>query len=427
MKRVLYLAENAISPIQGGGIVVYALLRGLPPENLFGFYCYENITPAPEYAERLHPLTMRDGGGAGSSNYFRPQLAQSHGVETISGKLLRGSRVFAAHLKDRLLHTDADLAMERIDAANYVPEVIFLAGLSFRMLHLARRLAERYSIPVVMLNMDDWMSDQTARSHPLSAYMRGAIAAEMRAIAPHVQVAISNSPHLAAELTRRYGIVHDTVNNACYDLMSGQGFVPRKKESEGPLVITFSGALNWHLQGETLVLFSYAIAELATRRPVELHIFTPWEFAPIANQISIPGKVIYKGFCSKDDLVKHYLASDFLVASTTFDELNILLFKHSLATKVSDYLCAGRPIISIGHPEWAVHDYVDKHSAGVTIRKGRIDEIKKSVARMLDWTPEQRELVGRSNRKLWEDAHDIVVMGRRAREAMDLGPVPAQL
>jgi hypothetical protein len=226
MKRVLYLAENAISPIQGGGIVVYALLRGLPPENLFGFYCYENITPAPEYAERLHPLTMRDGGGAGSSNYFRPQLAQSHGIETIPGKLLRGSRVFAAHLKDRLLHTDADLAMERIDAANYVPEVIFLAGLSFRMLHLARRLAERYSIPVVMLNMDDWMSDQTARSHPLSAYMRGAIAAEMRAIAPHVQVAISNSPHLAAELTRRYGTAHDTVNNACYER---SGFRPPQK------------------------------------------------------------------------------------------------------------------------------------------------------------------------------------------------------
>lgn len=426
-RNVLYLAENAISPIQGGGIVVYALLRGLPPQQIFGFYSYGNITPAPEYADRLHRLPARQGGSSDASSYFRPPLGVHHGFASLSHRLLSGGSTFAAHLKDRIFHVDAELAQQRIEAAKFVPEVIFLAGLSFRTLHLARRLAERYSIPVVMLNMDDWMSDQTARSHPLSGYMRRTIASEMQGIAPWVEVAISNSPHLADELTRRYGIAHQTVNNACYDLMGSQSFIPSQKNPEEPLVITFSGALNWQLQGETLVLFSYAVAELATKRSVELHILTPWEFAPIANQISIPGKVIYKGFCSKDDLVKHYLASDFLVATTTFDELNILLFKHSLATKVSDYLCAGRPIISVGHPQWAVHDYVDKHSAGLTIRRGYIDDIKKALSGVLDWSPEQRETVGRKNRQLWEAAHDITVMGKQARDALGLGPVPPEL
>src|SRR6185503_13159041 len=52
-KKVLYFAENALSAIQGGGIVAYAVLKGLPAENLLGFYEYRNITPVQEYANRF--------------------------------------------------------------------------------------------------------------------------------------------------------------------------------------------------------------------------------------------------------------------------------------------------------------------------------------------------------------------------------------
>ena len=425
-KNVLYLAENAISPIQGGGIVVYALLRGLPAENLLGFFTYENITPATEYASRFRVLPAPSGQDRGDNAYFRPNLGAPGKSASPVASYIAGGRTFATHLANRIFRQEAARTSEAIRSSGFKPEVIFLAGLSFRMLHLARQLSEHFDISVVMLNMDDWMSDQVARSNPLSNYMRGAIASEMAAIAPRVSLALSNSPYLANELTRRYRIPHETVNNACYDLMHGTGFKPPVEKS-GPLIISFSGALNWSLQGESLVLFSYAIAELATRRPVELHIFTPWEFAPIANQISIPGKIIYRGFCSKQELTEHYLSSDFLVASTTFNDKDILLFKHSLATKVSDYLCAGRPIISIGHPEWAVHDYVDRHGAGISIRTGRIDEIKQAVASALDWTPTHRQEIGRRNRILWEAAHDITVMGRKARDILGLGLVPAEL
>jgi hypothetical protein len=424
-KNVLYVAENAISPIQGGGIVVYALLRGLAPENLFGFYAYEGITPAPEYAGRMHPLPRRDGR-RDQELPFRPRLGAVAAAEGLIGGNLRRGVMFGLHLRDRLALTDARAAIGRIDAAAFKPDILFAAPLSFRTLHLARRLAEHYRIPVVMLNMDDWMSDQIAAAGPLSGYLRGAIASEMRAIAPHTPLALSNSPRLAEELVQRYGISHDTVNNACYDLLRGGAYVPPRRQ-QGPIVITFSGALNWPLQGETLVLFSYAVAELAIRRPVELHVYTPWEFAPIANQISIPGKVVYKGFCSKEELVKSYLESDFLVATTTFNERDILLFKHSLATKLSDYLCAGRPVISVGHPQWAVHEYVERNGAGAAIRDAKIADIKVSLAALLDWSEERKDSVGRRNRDLWSQAHDITRMGSRAREMLGLGPVPAEL
>lgn len=422
-RNILYLAENALSPVQGGGIVTYALLRGAPAEKVFGLYSYQHITPAPEYAACMHLLPRRDGRGKTA-----PRSTVGHGVapEGAVALKLRQARALAQHALDRLLGRDTRAAIARVDRAGFRPEVVFTAPLSYRMLRLARSLAAHYGVPVVMLNMDDWMSEQAAVWEPLGGYLRRAVETEMRAIAPMTVLAFSNSARLAGELGRRYGIHHETMNNACYDLMRGAPYSPPVRRN-GPLVVTFAGALNWHLQGETLVLFSRAVAELAARRPVELHIFAPQDFAPIANRASIPGKVLYRGFCPKDELVKHYLESDFLAATTTFDERGILLFKHSLATKLSDYLSVGRPVISVGHPQWALHDYVESHGAGVAVRSPRLADIKQALDAMLDWSEQKKAEVGRANRELWKRAHDVTVMGAKARELLGLGPVPAEL
>jgi hypothetical protein len=420
-KKILYLAENALSPVQGGGIVTYALLRGVRPEDILGLYVYGHITPASEYADRMQLLPRRD---AGSRRHRPPGEDGGDGIEPLA-RQLRRARALGLHALDRLTGRDTRAAVARIDAARFHPEVIFAAPLSYRMLRLARTLAAHYSAPVVMLNMDDWMSEQEAIWGPLGGYLRAAIAAEMRAIAPMTTLALSNSARLAEVLTRRYAIRHETANNACYDLLRGGAWVA-PPERGGRAVLTFAGALNWHLQGETLVLFSRVLAELATRRPVELHIYAPREFAPIAQRIAIPGKVVYQGFCAKDELVKRYLDSDFLVATTTFDERNILLFRHSLATKLSDYLSVGRPVISLGHPQWALHDYVEEHRAGVAIRDARLPAIEQSLEAILDWGRERRAATGRANRELWARAHDVTVMGAKARGLLGLGPVPAE-
>jgi len=422
-KNILYLAENALSPVQGGGIVTYALLRGVPAENVFGLYSYQHITPATEYARCMHLLPRRDGRGKAA-----PRSTVGHGVAPEGAVVLklRQARALAQHALDRLLGRDTRAAIARIDGAGFRPEVVFAAPLSYRMLRLARSLATHYGVQVVMLNMDDWVSEQAWVWGPLGGYLRRAVEAEMRAIAPMTALAFSNSARLADELGRRYGIRHETMNNACYDLMQGAPYRPPVRAGR-PLVVTFAGALNWHLQGETLVLFSRAVADLAARRPVELHIFAPRDFAPIANQASIPGKVLYRGFCPKDELVKHYLESDFLVATTTFDERSILLFKHSLATKLSDYLSVGRPVISVGHPQWALHDYVEEHGAGVAVRSPRLEDIKQALGAMFEWSEQKKVEVGRANRELWKRAHDVTVMGAKARELLGLGPVPAEL
>ena len=105
----------------------------------------------------------------------------------------------------------------------------------------------------------------------------------------------------------------------------------------------------------------------------------------------------------------------------------VLLFKHSLATKLSDYLSVGRPVVSLGHPQWALHDYVEEHGAGVAIRDARPPVVRDSLAALLDWSGEKRAATGRANRELWARAHDVSVMGAKPRALLGLGPVPVEL
>ncbi len=416
-KNVLYFAENAISPVQGGGIVVYAALKGLPPENLLGVYQYRHITPAAEYADRLHPLSSL----LRSENASRANTLPSGRLGNFEreSKSLDIGRAILGPLLDRFAGGFDRQIVQLLSSQGFHPDVVFTAPLSLRMLRLATAAAKHYSVPIVMLNMDDWIAEESARMGPLHGAWERLITSAMAEAKPHIAYAYSNSEKLASVLTERYGIQHDTMNNASHDL-----FADRRSWNPPPqrtgTVITFAGAMNWHLQGQTLVRVAEAVAELRTVCKIELRIYAPWEFSPLANMISVPGAVTYCGFRTGQELADAYLDSDFLALTTTYAENRIHLFRHSLATKLSDYLCAGRPVLSFGHPDWAVHAYVEQHRCGIATRSSIRSDVKQQIVRAIETKDDERARTGRTNRELWERAHDVRVMAKKVRELLGL-------
>lgn len=424
-KNVLYLAENAISPIQGGGAVVYATHRGLLPEHLLGFYLYPNITPAPEYARRLHLLPGLRRQAAGGRVSMPPVPGATPGAGGFS-RMVRGARNRARSIAGPLIEpfflSDLDFVAKTARAEGFEPEVLFAAPLSLRVLRLTAKLAAHFDVPVVLLNMDDWMAQEAAPLGPLGRAWDWQIARTMDELRPRVRYAYSNSQRLAARLGAAYGVAHDTMNNASADLLIGRPRWAAPPAREG-LILAFAGALNWHLQGQTLVRVAEAVSELPSSAGVELRLFAPWEFAPLANMISVPGRVTYRGFLPPEQLADAYLDADVLVLTTTFLKRQIPFFRHSLATKLSDYLCAGRPVLSVGHPDWAVHDYVESNRCGMALRTADRSEIKSALLALKGLAPSQRRDLGQSNRALWERAHDVAVMSRRLREELGLPPL----
>lgn len=415
-RGVLYFAENALSAIQGGGIVAYAVLKGLPAEQLLGFYTYRNITPVPEYAHRF--------------TYLGEWRTPKH-IATIN-RLTGGRTTTQLHRRftEAFMREDFGFVQQHIARSGFVPEVVYFSGLSYRLLRLAVMAAEHYDLPMLLLHMDDWMEVERREAGRFGDSWYRRIVDQMQRAAARSLASTSNSPRLADRLTAMTGYRHVTANNCCSDLLAYATPDQPATRNEIP-VITYAGAMNQHLQGETVKILASAVTEMnAEGTPVHLHIYTPWEFAPQANSITVPNAVFYKGQVGRERLADIFLQSDFLVTTVTHREANIPLFRHSLSTKLSEYLCAGRPVISMGHYDWHMHEYVQEHGCGFSIP---MDEhysrsaIKEQLRRMLATPAETLADIGRRNRELWARAHEVTTMARTTRRAvrLDVGPEPA--
>ena len=107
------------------------------------------------------------------------------------------------------------------------------------------------------------------------------------------------------------GYRHVAANNCCSDLME-YARQPERTQPNAMPIITYAGAMNQHLQGETLKVLASAVSELnAEGTRVQLHIYTPWEFAPDANSIAVPNAVFYKGQVGREQLADIYRRADF--------------------------------------------------------------------------------------------------------------------
>jgi len=426
-KRVVYFAENALSPIQGGGIVAYAVLKGIHPDNLLGFYDYENITPASEYADRfvllprwrfLSSLQMLQERVYDISNRISPVLTFFAALY-----FLIFNSIPLVLLFPLLARRDLDKVMAEMDFRGFKPEQVYFSGLSLRYLTLAVAVAKRFNVPMVVLHMDDWMARECQQlGNLLGRIWHNWIVEQMRVAASLSLANTTNSPGLARKVTEMTGYPHDAANNCCADLLVSGEIAPLPERDFK--VITYAGAMNRNLQGETLIIFSRAVAELkAEGVKLQLRIYTPWEFAPIANSIRIPGAVEYMGHASRSELARAYADSDFLVTTTTFDEEKLTLFRYSLSTKLSEYLCLGRPVISVGHPYWHLHEYVKDNGCGIAITVRDLPAIKQQLRELLALPREEVLRIGTSNRDLWEKAHDVQVMAARTRNAVGLNDV----
>ena len=407
-RRVLYFAENAISAIQGGGIVVYAVLKGLPPDQLLGFFEYRNITPAPEYADRFVHL----------GPWRRPALSR-----LVDRWRRRPGPHVPRWFTESAIARDLAFVQAQVEARGFAPDVVYFSGLSYRYLRLAVMAAEHYDIPMVLLHMDDWMQVEREAAGRWGETWHRRIVAQMRRAAERSLASTTNSPRLAERCTTLTGYRHVAANNCCSDLMTMATGPVRQTPRRVP-VITYSGAMNLHLQGETLKVLASAVTELnAEGTQVHLHIYTPWEFAPQANAVAVPHAVFYKGQVGRERLADIFRRSDFLATTVTYREQHISLFRHSLSTKLSEYLCAGKPVISMGHRDWHLHEYVQEHGCGFSIL---MDEafsraaIKAQLRRILGTDPNRLADIGRRNRERWEVAHDVGRMALTTRRALRL-------
>jgi glycosyltransferase involved in cell wall biosynthesis len=330
LPRLVVVTDVDVSPAsRGAGRTLVNLLARWPVDRLL------IVTMADRQPRRdEHNHRVRDAGGrvrGGVATRLRPLLGDLEALWASVRRLPRAAEI-----------------------ARFEPELLLVVPTTSAALVLGRRFARTLGCPVVTYFMDAWMSAGVP-SWPGGSAER-ASAEMLRASAAWLVI----SPYLEDQLRRLANqqrpslVIHNPV-------VLGEAPTALATPRRGRFRISYGGSI-WPMHFDAIAVVAAAVARLRERgTDVQLVLHTDrygWEShaADWARWgVDYGGLVPFEAF--RERLGQY----DLLLVASSFEAAWAPLTLSSLQTKVTDYMAAGRPILSCGPADGACNRYLREH------------------------------------------------------------------
>jgi len=434
--RVLVVGQ-AFDRSTGGGITLSNLFEGWPRDRL------ANVVPpavpiARDVCDRFYSLGTSEIGWVWPLSLVRrtdtPPSGALERSAVASSQALAGGAARDTHGVARELLRASVGALGALDVLRsmrpskallewirgFGPDVIYSQLGDLPIIELVRGLVAETGSPFALHVMDDW---------PESKYREGALAplarARMRrglhALVEDAGVLLAISERMASEYAERYGrpftAVHNPVDLDRWDADAAAHPRSREAEGEGTLVLVYAGRIG-NANVSSLRDVAEAVGRLSSSgEPLQLHVYTNDIGAPaVAALAACPGVIVRPGveYAQVPGLLA---ASDALLLPLDFDERALRFARLSMPTKVSEYLAAGRPVLTYAPRESAVAQYAREGAWSLVVDERDPSLVEGALRRLLS-EPALRTAMGAHGRRLAAERHDA---GRvRARFAEEL-------
>jgi glycosyltransferase involved in cell wall biosynthesis len=228
-------------------------------------------------------------------------------------------------------------------------------------LHYAYYASKKLGIPLVTYYMDDWMS--SISRNWLTDNSKSFIKKTLKDSKGLILI----SHGLKKSLVEQYGIIFEKVLIA-HNPISIQYYEKNEINTiSNRFRIVYTGSI-WPMHLDAIILVARAVSLLKLEGFSVDFIFygKPIFWETYKNTLS-PLAVAYGGFVDyrqMSDVLQN--ASVCLLATSYLSEYEAYA-KTSVQTKITDYMAAGRPILSVG-PDYAIgHEFIDKYNCGYSI------------------------------------------------------------
>lgn len=291
---------------------------------------------------------------------------------TLQRKILTFLRQYLALLPDqcRLYFSREDI--ERIN--HFSPDVIYTLGGSVNALRVSYELSRRYSIPIVVHHMDNWLHCiQWEDNFLLNAYKKRLRELCHRCYERTTQcIAISDG--MAEEFTQETGVNHVAIMNSidCNALHFG------RVEHAG---FRFVYAGGMHLERYKALLDFAEEVEAYNRktggRKTEFAIYTGEDNISAFGDFFRPfqSTKLYSAV-PHNQIGEIYENADALVHVESATVLNSDFFKYSISTKIPEYLSTGRPVIFYGPDTLYLYKFLQENGiASVAKEKEKLIDL----------------------------------------------------
>jgi glycosyltransferase involved in cell wall biosynthesis len=365
-------------------------------------------------ADRLLIVTMADG---------QPRRDEhDHRVRDAGGRMRGGiaSRLRALAGDVEALWAGVRPLPSATEIARFEPDLLLVVPTTSAALVLGLRFAGSLGCPSVAYFMDAWMQTDVAAWPGGSAERASAAMLQRAAGWMVISRQLEARLRLLAGEPRPALVVHNPVE-------IGAPPAALSAPREGPYRITYAGSI-WPMHFDAIAVVAAAAARLRGRgKDVRLVLHTDrhgWESH--AAEWARWG-VEFGGLVPFESLRARLGEYDLLLVASSFDARWAPMTRSSLQTKVTDYMAAGRPILSCGPPDGACSTYLREHACAWILDSADAMIAEAALARCVEERAEGRALAARAYDVVCRE-HEAGAVGARLREflsAIAAGRAPA--
>jgi glycosyltransferase involved in cell wall biosynthesis len=345
-----YLSEMSVSDLHGGGLTLQRVLG----DDLSAIkrYVYvdrfaNDLPASSKYADKgiyIEPLWQTD--------YVRKIMGRS--VAALLGKKMFFIKQYA--------NTAAKVISNKITGKNELNGLICPQGANSIL--VLEALKQRRRVKYITWIMDDHLLEFKEGEWVYPAGI-GRIFKNHLQQAEHVFVI---SPAMQKFYQERFD-VQSTVLFGSSDMVNG---IPQSvTAADDGLKIGYFGAVaGWQL--DALV----AATKAAAGKNIQIHIYSGIQTLPDA--LNLPG-VQFKGKLKPDEVLATMRNYNAVLLPLSFTEKFRNMSQFNIATKMSEYLASGVPIVALGPPYAAMINYLEDNNAAIVISSTEVDKINKGL------------------------------------------------
>lgn len=385
--RVLLISNNALSLGSSNGRTLRNFLVGWPKESLAQFYIHAD-TPDFDVCGNYYCVTdgqaLRAFLGKGKSGGVVTEAHKTEG-EPSNLKQSRGRNAKTMLARELIWNSKRwgykDLArwVEKFD-----PQVLLLqAGDCSFMFKLARKLAKKHRIPLVIYNSEGYYFKKfdyfraTGLAHRLYPVFYSQFCRQFRKTMKMASQTIYICEALQQDYDKEFFGPSHTVYTAT-------GVTAGNKKSREGFVTSYLGNLGVG-RHEPLIAIANALQEIDPTLHLDVYGKAPNEQVQAALE-RCPG-ICLKGFVPYEQVVEVMQQSDLLVHGESQDPFYREDLKYGFSTKIADSLASGTCFLLYAAPELACARYLREQQAAWVVSDEQ--ELKETLRRLVD-EPEVR-------------------------------------
>lgn len=380
MRRVLIVNAVRLEDNTGTGNTLSAIFANIPPAYRYqictDFQRKDTLEPgycpvAKDFSVVRYYLGIRSRRKAQGDR----QKSISVAVGAVKSKTLRGKiREALRGVVDCLPLRITKLMQKEIE--RFSPQVVYTCGGSVTVLRTARKIAQRYDLPIVLHMMDNW--DETLyRSSILSAPCAAVLHSELKAIHKFSKANLAISQAQAEKLSSVYRVPYKSLMNIVDEIIEEPLCYQRNK-----IVFMYAGSLslNRHI---SLAEIARVLEEELGRSGYEFRLFVPEkQNVEEVHRLFDNTNAVFSNYIPRDALHEAYTDADVLVLAEAFDRECCSYCKYSLSTKIPEYMSMGKPILGYISNELYSNQYLRDSGAAAVAEDDM--QLRKCILELCD-------------------------------------------